>query len=169
MTSQLFPMRVAVQNRHRKPAGYRIRIVGRAGDRDTRVSSPRSSIWSINVNLPAYQSAAVFPTSGSVIAAFLPRLRRLAARTLERFVPLVCARALAAIFSRIRRDIRPGLLNFCRHFGSGKPSFLRVAFVNDCRQPANRIRSTFQFAPISPSVVVHMSNSDRRKRQGVVT
>jgi hypothetical protein len=59
------------------------------------------------------------------------------------------------------------ILNLVRPLSAG--SSLCVAFIDHCREPFDRIRSTFQFAPVTPSVVVHMSNSDRRKRQGVVT
>ena len=108
------------------------------------------------------QSAAVFPTSGGVIAAFLPRLRRLAARTLERFVPLVCARALAAIFSRIRRDTRPGLLNFCRAFkAAGKPSLLR-ALVQHPQKSGRSVFHRFQFSPVLCASVAHDKQHRRR-------
>ena len=109
------------------------------------------------------QSAAVFPTSGGVIAAFLPRLRRLAARTLERFVPLVCARALAAIFSRIRRDIRPGLLNFCRPLvAAGKPSFF-CSLLKHRQEPRSGIFNAFTLAPVlSPVPVLHASNRHQK-------
>ncbi len=87
-----------------------------------------------------------------VIAAFLPLRCQLAGR-FERSGPVFGAR-LPAIFSRIRRDIRPGLLNFCRRFGSGKPSFLPL--VQHPQKSGRSITQTFRFPPIgallSPAV-----------------
>jgi hypothetical protein len=92
------PTRVAARKRHRKPAGYLIRVKARAGGSDDRDSSPRAGILSIRVNLPANQSVAVLPTSGNWISAVSSLGRVTAARVLERGGPLSCARTLAAIF-----------------------------------------------------------------------
>src|ERR1051325_8943599 len=82
------------------------------------VLAPQTETSSRQIRASAshHQSAAFLPTFGSSIAAVLPRLRKLAARTFERGGPLSCARALAAHFSRKRRDIRPGFSNLCRAF-----------------------------------------------------
>jgi hypothetical protein len=152
--------RVAVYNPHRKSAGHLHRVSARAGGGDDRDSSPRASILSITVNLPANQSVAVLPTSGNVIAAGLPRLRKLAARVLERGGPLSCARTLAAAFTRRRRDIRPGFVNFCRTIlAAGKPS-LRIPFVDHCSEPSNSIANIFVFPPVPvlSLVTVHTVN-----------
>lgn len=67
------PMRVAVQNRHRKQAVYRIRIVMRAGDRTSRITLSSGPAFATDDNLPAFfQSVARREIQGNWIAAVLP-------------------------------------------------------------------------------------------------
>lgn len=98
------------------------------------------------------------------IAAFLPTWRRRLAGRFERSAPVFGAR-LPAIFSRIRRDIRPGLFNFCRPLvAAGKPSFLPL--VQACKQASGSITQTFSLSPVGvPSLLAaHESNVSKDLR-----
>lgn len=144
MTSQS-PTRVAVQNRHRKPAGYLIRVSARAGGSDDRVNpSTRAGIWSIRVNLPATQSAArILPSGGPL------RLAIEATRTLK----LLASR----IFSR-----GPLLIHdFCRGIKApGKP--FSFPLVHDANQSSGSLFEAFQFSPALRSSVAHGQTMQRK-------
>lgn len=155
-------MRVAVYTPHRKLAGHLHRVVARAGGGDDRVPNARASTLSIAVFLPAFQSAAVRPTFGSVISGVSSLARVAWGRTVERSRTIFALRFVPA-FSRIRRDIRPGLLNFCRAFkAAGKPSFLR-ALVKLRQKSTSSIFETFSLSPVlSPVPVLHESNKHQK-------
>jgi hypothetical protein len=57
-------------------------------------------------------------------------------------------------FSRGPREIS----NFCRRFGSGKPSFLRIPFVDHCSEATNSITHAFGFSPVVVGQI-HLSQS----------
>jgi hypothetical protein len=104
------------------------------------------------------QSAAVFPTSGSVIAAFLPRLRGLARAWSD--IPNFVAR-LGPFFGR-------GLLPICKFLGAFKT--LRClssdALVQFLQEPTGRVFHRFFVSPVlSPVPAVHgqtMQHKDTR-------
>lgn len=105
------PMRVAVRNRHRKQAVYRIRIVMRAGDRTSRITLSGPA-FATDDNLPAafFRSAAkLLPGCGNWD------------RTIERtHTPAALVRSR---FLQLQRWI----VNFCRpqHTAGKCFSFLR--------------------------------------------
>lgn len=148
---QLPPRRVAVQIRHREPAGYRFRLGERAGDSNS-LNTLTGSAFSICYNLPApcFQSTAVSPENlGSVVAAVPPfGMRRLAARTLERSGPnTVSARALAAAFISLCGGHRWLISNFSRSImAAGKPAFLPL--VHDANQSASGFFKSFKVSKV---------------------
>jgi hypothetical protein len=76
--------------------------------------------------------------------------------------------AVRSFISQARRGhLRRLILNFCRPLkaAGGLASFLRVAFVNDCRQPANRIARTLSFTPVSvlSCALVHADNKSMER------
>lgn len=67
MSFPIIPMRVAVRNRHRKQAVYRIRIVMRAGDRTSRITLSGPA-FATDDNLPAAflrSAAKILPGCGN--------------------------------------------------------------------------------------------------------
>jgi hypothetical protein len=116
-------------------------------------------------SLPSRASAV----SQSVASRILPGNGRLAARTLERSGPnTVGARALAAAFSNLRRDMSgPRSLNLCRPKSTaGKCfSFLR-ALVQHPQKSGRSVTHGFGFAPVhvlSLSALCHVKQHDSRR------
>jgi hypothetical protein len=118
--------------------------------------------------VPAYSNPLPVSPFGNVIAAVLPRLRKLAARVLERGGPLSCARTLAAAFSRRRRDIRPGtaILAGAKSTTSKCFSFL-YPLLKHCQEPRSGIFQTFSLSPVLCRSVAHERNHDRGTRRDV--
>lgn len=117
-------------------------------------------------NFVDYRRASAYSQSAPVtsfvrwIAAILPERRRLAGR-FERSGPVFGAR-LPAIFSRIRRDIRPGLLNSVGAFKALR-SLSSNAFVQFCQEPTSRVFHRLTLAPVlSPVPVLHTSNRHQK-------
>jgi hypothetical protein len=157
MTS-ISPTRVVPQ--HRKPAGYLIRVSARAGGSDDRDSSPRAGILSIRVILPANQSTPV--TSFERVISGVASLARVAwGRTVERSRTIFALRFVPT-FSRIRRDIRPGLLNSVGAFKALR-SLSSNALVQFLQEPASSIFHRLTLAPVlSPVPVLHASNRHQK-------
>lgn len=135
------PMRVAVQNRHRKPAGYHFRIEMRAGGRDDRNTLCGPGLPPIK-NLPANPSAvshALTPLGGG-------NWRRAIERTQTHVLAL-------------RRFIQPGtrwILNFCRALKAAGEPFLSLI------KPLQKSLSVFRvlFRPnLSWLAAAHVVNS----------
>lgn len=76
-------------------------------------------------------------------------------------------RALLVVsaFLPARRDILPGILNFCRTIlAAGKPSFF--SFVNGSAKPTNGIANTLSLSPVVLSLsVLHVRNMQHRNVQ----
>jgi hypothetical protein len=131
-----------------------------------------SGTWSIRAratvgprNFVDYSRASAYSQSAPVtsfvrVISGVTSLARVAwGRTVEHSRTIFALR-FVPIFSRIRRDIRPGLLNFCRRFGSGKPSFLR-SLVQHPEKSGRSVAHGFQFAPVPLCAVAHVSNMHR--------
>lgn len=137
--------------KHRKPAGYLIRVSARAGGSDDRDSSPRAGILSIRVILPANQSTPV--TSFERVISGVTSLARVAwGRTVERSRTIFALRAPAL---SPRQGTFSGFADFCRPLvAAGKPSFLPL--VQACKQASGGVTQTFRFPPVrallSPAV-----------------
>jgi len=101
----------------------------------------------------ASPSTGFLPTSAGVISG-ATSLARVLRQPVEHMRTMLRA---AAIFPVNAGTCARDLLNFCRpHVAAGKPS--RVAFVNDCRQPANRIARALKLSPIPFVAAAHESN-----------
>lgn len=147
-TTSILPMRVAVQNRHRKQAGHRFRIEMRAGDGTSRNTLCGPAFPLID-NLPANPSAVSAPSHAGG-----GKLRTAFERTQH---PI--ARAVRS-FSRGQRLIT-NLAGYLSRW-----SFLR-AFVQHPQKSDGRFFVGFQFSPSSRSSVAHESNNGRRTRRDV--
>jgi hypothetical protein len=111
---------------------------------------------------PVTHRVAVIPNSGNVVASILPVWRKL-----RRTVELTQAPVLRTFSSPYRGRVWRLICNLLPvqvHTGQCF-SFLRVAFVNDCRQPANSIARTFSFAPVqvlSSFALCHVRNMKQK-------
>jgi hypothetical protein len=130
--------------------------------------APQTETHGMKIRLPAshFQSVA-FPTpQGNWIRALTSLWRGRLAGKLERSGPF--GARFPAIFPR--QGTFSGFVNFCRPLvAAGKPSFLRIPFVDHCSEATNSITNWLIFSPVqlSPCALNHAHKKAWRRTHGV--